>query len=205
MITETRPMTIEEFDVLSNDGNRHELVRGRLRVMPPPKGDHGGIEAAVAEELTRYLRERALARGWTPPQGRTARAAVVGYVGVGEVGLRFAVPDDPHQTRGADLVYIPPEQLAQVEWPQGEYFPAVPALVVEVVSKSDSANDVNEKVQDYLSGGARRVWVIYPDQQAVHVHNADQPTRVVRGNESLTEEELLPGFALPLNLIFNDQ
>jgi len=81
---------------------------------------------------------------------------------------------------------------------------SAPALVVEVVSKSDSANDVNEKVQDYLSGGAQHVWVIYPDQQAVHVHNADQPTRVVRGNESLTEEELLPGFALPLNLIFND-
>jgi hypothetical protein len=38
--------------------------------------------------------------------------------------------------------------------------------------------------------------------RASYIHDATAPTRVVRGAESLTDEKLLPGFALPLNLIF---
>ncbi len=44
---ETRPMTVAEFMALPDDGNLHELVRGELRVMPPPKGVHGLIEARL--------------------------------------------------------------------------------------------------------------------------------------------------------------
>ena len=36
----------------------------------------------------------------------------------------------------------------------------------------------------------------------VHIHDAAAPTRIVRGTESLTDEALLPGFVLRLNLIF---
>lgn len=90
----------------------------------------------------------------------------------------------------------------RVAWNGRDYFPAVPALVIEVISDTDRASAVNEKVQDYLAGGARRVWCVYPEQRTVHVHNADLPTQVVRGEENLTDDELLPGFALPLNLIF---
>jgi len=202
VITHPITMTVAAFDALPGDGNRHELVRGELRVMPAPKGVHGVIEAAIMGEIAHYLRERAAALGWTPADGRAARDALVGCVGVGEVGLRFALPDDAHQTRGADGVYIPPEQLAQVAWPMGEYFPAVPALVVEVVSASDRAAAIAEKVRDYLAGGARRVWVVYPERAVVHVHEANAPTRVAQGHDVLTDEELLPGFTLPLPLIF---
>jgi Uma2 family endonuclease len=121
--------------------------------------------------------------------------------GTGEVGLQFAVPDDPSMVRGADLVYIPPEQLARTAWDGQDYFPGVPALVVEVISETDRAGAVAEKVQDYLAGGGQRVWCVYPDQRAIHIHAPDAPTRVVRGDDILTDD-LLPGFALPLNLIF---
>jgi len=201
VITHPITMTVAAFDALPGDGHRHELVRGELRVMPPPKGVHGVIEAAIMGEISHYLRERAAALGWTPAVGRAARDALVGCMGVGEVGLRFALPEDAHQTRGADGVYIPPEQLAQVAWPTGEYFPAVPALVVEVVSASHRAA-IAEKVRDYLAGGARRVWVFYPEHAVVHVHEATAPTRVAQGHAVLTDEDLLPGFTLPLSLIF---
>jgi Uma2 family endonuclease len=187
---------------LPPDGNRHELVRGELRVMPPLKGEHGFVEAAIIAAIDRYLHARALALGWTPDAGIGARDALVGRVGAGEVGLQFAVPDDPHMIRGADGAFLPPEQLASLDWDPHEYFPGVPALVIEVVSASDRASAVAEKVQDYLAGGARRVWVVYPEHHVVHVHDADRPTRVVRGRDSLTDDELLPGFTLPLGLIF---
>jgi Uma2 family endonuclease len=74
--------------------------------------------------------------------------------------------------------------------------------LVEVIGASEKAADVAERVQDYLAGGAHRVWCVYPQHHTVHIHDAAAPTRVVRGAESLTDEELLPGFALPLDLIF---
>ncbi len=205
MVVQHRPMTFGEFAALPDDGNRHELVRGELRVMPPSKGRHGFVELALLAAIDRYLEQWALSLGWNPAQGIAARDALVGCVGSGEVGLRFAVPDDPQMIRGSDGVYIPPEQLARVAWAEGEYFPAVPALVVEVISRADRADDVAEKVQDYLAGGARRVWCIYPARRVAHIHDADAPTRVIRGAEPLTDEELLPGFALPLTLILRER
>ena len=103
--------------------------------------------------------------------------------------------------RGADGVYVTPEQLVSVAWDGEGYFPTVPHLVVEVISPSESADDVAEKVQDYLTGGAHRVWCIYLRRRMVHIHDAAAPLRVVRGDDSITDD-LLPGFALPLNLVF---
>jgi Uma2 family endonuclease len=116
--------------------------------------------------------------------------------------MQFAVPDDPTMVRAADIVYIPPEQLACTAWDGRDYFPGVPALVVEVISETDRASAVTEKVQDYLAGGGQRVWCVYPDQRAIYIHAPDAPTRVVRGDDILTDD-LLPGFAVPLNLIFS--
>ena len=48
-------------------------------------------------------------------------------------------------------------------------------LVIEVISASETATDVGEKVQDYLAGGARRVWCVYPLLRTVHIHDADAP------------------------------
>ncbi len=200
MVAQPKRISVAQFMALPDDGNRHELVRGEVRVMPPSKGDHGFVEVALLAALDRYLYDRALALGWQPRQGIGARNALVGRIG-GELGLHFAVPDDPDMVRGADGVYIPPEQLARVVWNGEDYFPAVPALAIEVISPTDRASAVNEKVQDYLAGGAQRVWCVYPEHRAVHIHDNHAATRVVRDDDLLTDA-LLPGFELPLNLIF---
>jgi Uma2 family endonuclease len=201
MTTQTKQMTVAEFMALPDDENRHELVRGELRTMPPPKGMHGLIEARILEELGIYLRERARQSGWQPREGPDARDRTAGFAAGGEFGIQFATPDDPHQIRGADVAYIPPEQMARVAWNGVDYFPAVPALVVEVVSATDRADAVAEKVQDYLAGGARRVWCVYPQRRFAHIYDPDRPLRAVHEDESLTDEELLPGFALSLAAI----
>jgi Uma2 family endonuclease len=170
--------------------------------MPPPKGVHGKIEAILQELIGRYLDDRARELGWKPEEGYSARDRLVGFTACGEFGLEFSLPDDPHQIRGADIAYVPPEQYAAVEWDQEGYFPAVPALLIEVISPSESAADVTEKVQDYLVGGARRVWCVYPQRRRIYVHAADGPTTLFRQGDTLTNADLLPGFALPLSWIF---
>lgn len=199
-------MTVEEFMELPDDGNQHELVREELRVMPPPKGDHGLIETAILVAIDRYLYDTALTLGWEPREGITARYKLVGFIAGGEFGVQFTLPDDPNQIRGADGSYVPAGQFAHVSWDHKEYFPAVPHLVIEVISSSERADDVMEKVQDYLTGGALRVWCLYPARRAVYIHDANGPTRVVRGADAvLTDDELLPGFSVPLNMIFVEE
>jgi Uma2 family endonuclease len=202
VVAEARSLTVEDFLALPDDGNRHEFVRGEVRSMPPPKGVHGKIEARLIVVLGQYLDERARSLGWAPEQGVEACERLVGFLAGGEFGMRFTLPDDPNQIRGADVAYIPAEQLAQVDWDQEAYFPAVPALVIEVVSPTDSADDVAEKVQDYLAGGARRVWCVYPRLRRIHIHAADGPTRVLRHGDTLVDGDILPGFSLPLAWIF---
>lgn len=202
MVAQPRRMTLAEFMALPDDGNLHEFVRGEVRVMPPPKGKHGVIETALLSLVDRYLYDRASSLGWNPEHGLDARARLVGFVAGGEFGLRFSLPDDPHQIRGADGAYVPADQYAHVEWDEQAYFPEVPHLVIEVISPSETATDVSEKVQDYLAGGAHRVWCAYPSRGTVHIHDAEAPTRVLRRGDTLTDEQLLPGFALPLGYLF---
>jgi Uma2 family endonuclease len=201
MVAQPKRTTLDEFLALPDDGNLHEFVRGEIRVMPPPKGRHGRIELAVLAAIDRYLEERAIGSGWDPEHGIDARDRLVGFAAGGEFGMQFVLPDDPHQIRGADGAYVPAEQLAGADWDGEAYFPQVPALVIEVISPSETAADVSEKVQDYLTGGARRVWCVYPSRATIHIHDAEAPTRVLRRDDTLTDEDLLPGFSLPLRHI----
>jgi len=203
MVADREPITLAEFEALPNDGNRHEFVRGEVRVMPPPKGIHGRIEAEIVAAIICYLDDKALDLGWQEEQGPDERDRLVGFAAGGEFGVQFSLPDDPTQVRGVDGVYVPAEQCARVSWGERDWFPEVPALVIEVISPSESATDVNEKVQDYLAGGARRVWCVYPARRTVHVHDAHAPTCVAQWNDTLTDDELLPGFTLRLKRIFS--
>lgn len=48
-----------------------------------------------------------------------------------------------------------------------------PDVAVEVVSPNETAEDVREKVRDYLTAGTPLVWVIYPRTQEVVAHTPD--------------------------------
>jgi Uma2 family endonuclease len=198
-----RTTGIEEFLAMPEDGNRHEFVRGEVRSMPPPSGVHGKIEAILQRLIGSYLDDRARALGWQLEHGFGAQDRLVGFLAGGEFGLQFSLPDDPNQIRGADCVYVPAEQWAQVNWDGQGYFPAVPWLVIEVISPSDSAADIAEKVQDYLAGGARSVWCVYPQKRTIHVYSEDAPPRFLLKTATLTDDDILPGFAAPLAWIFN--
>ncbi|MGH2345595.1 MAG: Uma2 family endonuclease [Chloroflexota bacterium] len=202
MVTLPR-MTYEDLMSLPEDGNRHELVRGEIVCMPPPKGHHGLVEMALAEAVGRYLYGRAIALDWREEQGRLQRNLLVGAMGGGEFGIRVALPDDPEQVRGLDFCYLSSEQVARYEAAGADqYFTEVPVLVGEVISRSESAEYVAEKVRDYLAGGARLIWLLFPHTRMVQVFQPDQPTRMLSGEARLEGGDILPGFSVALTGLF---
>ena len=77
-----------------------------------------------------------------------------------------------------------------------------PDLIVEVASPNDEAGDLQGKVREWIDGGAKRVWVVYPDQHEITVHHPDRTARTYGLGEAVPGEEVIPGFSLSLDDLF---
>ena len=75
-----------------------------------------------------------------------------------------------------------------------------PDIAIEVVSRRDTAAHLKRKVDAYLRGGSKAVWVVFPDSRSVMVHTTDS-VRELKENDRL-ESPLLPGFSTPVSEFF---
>jgi len=72
-----------------------------------------------------------------------------------------------------------------------------------VISPSERAADIQEKVADYLGGGAQLVWLLYPRTRTAHVYSPDGAARVLGPPETLDGGDVLPGFSVPIVSLFD--
>jgi Uma2 family endonuclease len=166
--------TAEELWRLPVTETRRELVRGEVIETMPPGGQHGAIAVVLAMLL----------RLWT-------QKSAGGYVGV-EAG--YILRRNPDTVRGPDVSYIRADRVPPSGIPEGFWILA-PDLAVEIVSPSETADEVREKVRDFLGAGTPLVWTIYPRTQEVVVHTADGVARTYSGEHVLEYPEILPGFS----------
>jgi Uma2 family endonuclease len=82
------------------------------------------------------------------------------------------------------------------------FFPGPPDLAVEILSPSDAAGDVLEKVQDWLNGGCRAVWVVDPQTRTVTVYRTRHEITVLTEAEMLDGATVLPGFEVGVDDLF---
>jgi Uma2 family endonuclease len=78
-----------------------------------------------------------------------------------------------------------------------------PDLAVEVLSESNTPNELDKNLREYFDFGTRLAWVIDPPTRRVAVyHHAGEPTRVLSEADHLGGEQVLPGFSLPVSDLF---
>ena len=183
MIQPRTLVTAKEFWELyaHKDFPKYELVKGELIEMAPPGGIHGGIAANLVAALHPYVRQNNL-----------------GQIMV-ETG--YNLERDPDTVRAPDVSFIRAERVSPEGLPRG-FVTGAPDLAVEVVSPSDTAAEVEAKVHDYLRSGTQRVWVVYSSTRRIVTYSVDGSVRWYHEGDSLQDEELLPGFSLPLREIF---
>jgi Uma2 family endonuclease len=163
------------------DFNPCELVNGRVVPTMPTGDEHADVESELGMRLRAYGKETGCGRA----------------VG-GEVGIY--IRRDPDTVRAADLVFISRERDLR---PRAKgYFEIAPELVVEVLSPDDRVSRVREKLRDYFSAGVRVVWVVDPASRRVLVHRSLTDLTVLDDQKILTDEELLPGFSVPVSDLF---
>jgi Uma2 family endonuclease len=107
--------------------------------------------------------------------------------------------------RRPDVSYV-----SYTRWPRNkpvtddDAWDVVPDLAVEVVSPTDKADDLLEKVEEYFEAGVLQVWVVYPRRRVVHVFESFTRITVVAQGQELDGGTLLPGFKLPTSVLFED-
>lgn len=89
-----------------------------------------------------------------------------------------------------DLTYVSfdrwPEQLT-ADGP----CPVLPELVIEIISRSQSFEDISRKATDYLESGIPRVWVVDSGMKTITVYYADAAPHTYSGSQ-IIQDDLLP-------------
>ncbi|MBI4670711.1 MAG: Uma2 family endonuclease [Chloroflexi bacterium] len=176
----TQIITGEELLAMGEIG-RCELVEGNIVMLSPTGGPHGSIEANIGHELMAFTRPRKLGR-----------------VRVGEVGIYTR--RSPDTVRGAAVLYISNERLARVK--SSGYMDVAPELIVEVMSPDDSWSKVTKKLEEYFQVGVRVVIVADPEDGRLFVYRALTQVQVLNSSDTLTIEDVLPGFSVPVSASF---
>ncbi len=83
--------------------------------------------------------------------------------------------------------------------------PGAPDFVVEVRSRTDSVNAGLAKMQEWMDGGARLGWYIDPYGRRVYVYRAGREVEVLEDPETLSGEDVLPGFVFEVKRLVFDR
>jgi len=183
------PQRNEEQLMTGEELGRHpeldpcELVNGRVVPMAPVGHIHGSIEFRLGAELVAYADE-------------SRRGVAMG----GEVGIYTG--RDPDTVRAADALFITHERYGRRG--PGAFLDVVPELVVEILSPEDRAGQVMTKIRECLSIGVDRVWLIDGRRRQIRIYRSPEQAETLEIGDTLHDEEILPGFSLPLSDLFQD-
>jgi Uma2 family endonuclease len=173
--------TIEEFLELElPDDQTFELIKGKIVPKGLPSGKHGKVVLELSRLLGNYLADNPIGDGFT------------------EAGCTLGRPQGANWVR-PDLCFVAKGRLADnFDGP----FPVAPDFIIEVNSPSDTNQAMQDKVEEYLAEGVRLIWSIYIVQKFVVVYRLGDPNIQVMAKGVLDDENILPGFKVPLAQLF---
>ena len=182
--TGERRLTAEQYRRLDDDGHyRLELERGRVIREPLPGAAHAELTVRLGYFLYDFVQRNDLGRVF------------------GEVGV--ITEHNPDSVRGPDL--------ALASWARASAYPGAgfleiaPELCVEILSPSNRASRMQQKVVEYLNAGARLVWVLDPINQRATVYRSTSDIQILGSNDVLNGYDVLPGFELLLSKLFESR
>jgi Uma2 family endonuclease len=186
MATTTSLMTVEELLALPDDGIDRELIRGELResLMTTRSTPHCLAMTNLAFLIGVWLKQQ------PRPRGRLFTGDV-----------RVIVRRNPDTFVGADLAYISADLAARTA-KDASFIDGIPALTIEIMSPTDTAEGMAEKVREYLNAGVPIVWEVNPYYEVVAVHRPGALTESFNVSQELAAEPQLPGLRIPVAEIF---
>lgn len=158
-----------------------ELVDGRIVPLSPTGRPHGRVGIRLAAHLLHFVESHDLGEVLAMDAGVYTRR-------------------DPDTVRAPDIMFISHDRLAGCK--EEGYLDVTPEIVVEVLSPTDRKNQVTKKIEEYFSANVLRVWVLDSKKHRILVYRSLNDVQELGIGDTLTDEELLPGFRLSLTELF---
>jgi Uma2 family endonuclease len=175
-------LTHEQFEQLCQDNPdlRLELsANGELIVMAPASWESSEKNLDLATDVNNWNRQTRIGRAFDSSGG-------------------FTLPNGA--VKSPDVTWIEKSKLVDI--PSGTAFPRViPDFVIELRSKDDSLKTLREKMEEYRDNGVRLGWLINPQKRQVEIYRPGQDVEILEAPETLSGEDVLPGFVLDMRSI----
>ena len=175
----THLQTVGEFEQwqrqYAHEGS-YEFVRGRII----EKKEMKQLEAFVIKFLTRlFINTAAFQRG-------------------DELFQEMDSYIDDTRKRRPDLAYFTLEQIQET----GKSIRQKTRFAIEILSDSESYEDVLEKIQDYFDAGAELVWYIVPKQKKIYVYTSADESKAYKGADVISAAPVVPDFQFTIADLF---
>ena len=183
IVIDPAPGTATEADVLRLDDHEDricELVDGTL-----VEKTMGFDESAVAMEIGRVV-------------GNFVRRRKLGVVSGPDGMMRIL----KSRVRIPDVGFVSKARFAKLKKPRKAIPSLAPDLVIEVISESNTAQEMSIKLQEYFKAGARLVWYVDPRTRTIDVYESPTSRKRLGEGDTLTGGKVLPGFSVKVAEIF---
>jgi Uma2 family endonuclease len=173
-------LTAKDLAEMGDEGEFCELVDGELVRMSPSFLPEARVVRMVQRLLDNFVFPRQLGEIFGP-----------------DLGYELT----PHRVRAPDVSFVSAVKLSAYGNPQ-EFAKVIPDLAVEVISPDVKYGYLQRKIRDYFEAGVRLLWIVDPAMQTVTVYRSPVELRVLTTADTLSGEDVIPGFSCPVAELF---
>ncbi|MCT7957664.1 Uma2 family endonuclease [Laspinema palackyanum] len=180
----TLDLTDEQFFQLCQNNRNLRFERtatGEVIIMSPTGGETSNRNIELSYQLQGWSRQNNLGKAFDSNGG-------------------FKLPKGGNRSPDASWVNITRWNALTPE-EREKFLPLCPDFVVELRSASDSLKELQDKMVEYLENGVRLGWLIDRQNIRVEIYRPGQDVEIIESPQSLSGEDVLPGFILDLGPI----
>jgi len=174
---------LDEILALPED-TRIDIIKGEIVEMAPAGFMHVIVAGNVYDILRGYTRQHK-----------------VGFVAMDNLMYLLDTVDDRIETaRTPDVSFIRQKNIPDFDF--SKPFPGAPDLAIEVVSPSESAIDIESKIQDFFQAKTEQIWVIYPKSKKVYQYLSANKVTIHSEEDTFTADTLFPDLIISVHDLF---
>jgi Uma2 family endonuclease len=174
-------LTDEQFYelCLNNPEMRFEqTAKGALIIMSPTGGETGNRNFSLIVQLGIWIEQDGTGLGF-------------------DSSTVFKLPNGAK--RSPDAAWIKRDRWEALTPKEREGFPPIaPDFVIELRSRTDSLEELQQKMQEYIDNGVRLGWLLNPQDCQVEIYRPGKPVEVLQAPATVLGDDVLPGFVLVL-------
>ena len=170
----------------ANPELRLELTsRGDLIIMPPTGSKTGQRNFTLTTQFGMWMQSDESGVGFDSSAG-------------------FTLPNGA--VRAPDLAWILKERWDALSADEQEEFaPICPDFVVELLSRTDRLETIQNKMREYIANGAQLGWLIDPKARNVYVYRPNEAVICLSDPKTISGDPLLPKFVCQVGKLWRDE